>query len=228
MLYSAPHARPSVQYKRHETLLDKGVHCLCGGVNGREMNNPFWVLAAGGSISQPLARHWDFMEDHFDIEAIGFVETPFNDLKNMPIQPLSGIGIKGKLIIREKYKDGLEDLDGFSHATLIYILHKVEDYALKVVPFMDHEEHGIFATRSPKRPNRIGISTVKIIEVKDNVVDIEDIDILNGTPIIDIKPYFPQFDNREHAKSGWLEKRVKLEEEKYHLRSDDRFVRKEK
>jgi tRNA-Thr(GGU) m(6)t(6)A37 methyltransferase TsaA len=162
--------------------------------------------------------------DHITIEPIGIIETPFDDLADMPIQPLSGLGIKGRIIIDEAFVEGLKDIDGFSHIILIYYLHSVSDYSLKVIPFMDIEEHGIFATRSPKRPNKIGLSTVKLLSVNRNILEIEDLDIVNGTPLLDIKPYFAAFDYRENAKSGWLGKRENLEIEKYSLRSDNRFL----
>jgi tRNA (adenine37-N6)-methyltransferase len=140
----------------------------------------------------------------------------------MPIQPLSGVGIKGRIHIYEEYEEGLKDIEGFSYLTVIYLLHKINGYSLKVIPFMDTEEHGIFATRSPKRPNRIGISTVKLVRKNGNVLEIEDMDILNDTPVLDIKPFFPQFDNRENAKAGWLDKNEDLDR-KDALKSDNRF-----
>ena len=110
----------------------------------------------------------------------------------MPIQPTGAKGIKGTIEIKDEYVDGLKDLDGFSHIHLIYLLHKVEGYMLEVKPFMDNSTHGVFATRSPKRPNRIGMSVVKLNKVEGNKVCVENVDILDGTPLLDIKPYVPQ------------------------------------
>ena len=160
--------------------------------------------------------------DSLDIRPIGVIRTPFESVAGIPVQPLSGKGIRGMIILREEYAEGLKDLDGFSHATLIYHLHRAAAPALRVVPFMDDEEHGIFATRSPRRPNRIGISTVRILKVDKNEIEIEDLDMIDGTPLLDIKPFFPEFDNRHGGRAGWLEKRKG--ENKEGCRSDDRFT----
>ncbi len=156
-----------------------------------------------------------------DIQPIGIIETPFKAVANMPVQPLAAKGIKGRIILNTIFTTGLKDLDGFTYITLVYYLHKVGDYKLRVIPFMDTEEHGIFATRSPKRPNRIGISTVHLIKIADNILDIEDVDMLDGTPLLDINPFFQEFDNRTDGREGWLEKRRDLD--KSSVRSDGRF-----
>lgn len=155
------------------------------------------------------------------IKPIGVIHTPFVEINNMPIQPLAAEGVKGVIELDESFVDGLKDLNGFSHITLIYQFHKVDGYKLQVVPFMDTEPHGIFATKAPKRPNAIGISTVKLLSIKNNLIEIEQIDVLDGTPLIDIKPFYPRYDNREDVQIGWLEKNKNLSVEK--LRSDERF-----
>lgn len=155
------------------------------------------------------------------INPIGIIHTPFNDIKGMPIQPLAAEGIKGHIELYPEYIEGLTDLVGFSHITLIYHLHKINGFDLLVKPFMDNREHGIFATKSPKRPNAIGLSTVKLIGIENNVIHIEMVDILNKTPLIDIKPFYSKFDNRTNTKSGWLDKQGNIPHEK--LRSDERF-----
>lgn len=155
------------------------------------------------------------------IVPIGIIHTPWNEIGNMPIQPLAAQETRGFIELDASFVDGLKDLDGFSHITLLYHFHKVKGFELEVVPFMDTKTHGIFATRSPKRPNAIGISTVKLINVKGNILEIEGADMLDGTPLIDIKPFFPRYDNRENVKIGWLEKNKDLPVEE--LRSDDRF-----
>ncbi len=155
------------------------------------------------------------------IKPIGVIHTPFVEINNMPIQPLAAEGVKGVIELDESFVDGLKDLNGFSHITLIYQFHKVDGYKLQVVPFMDTEPHGIFATKAPKRPNAIGISTVKLMSIKNNLIEIEQIDVLDGTPLIDIKPFYPRYDNREDVQIGWLEKNKNLSVEK--LRSDERF-----
>ena len=139
----------------------------------------------------------------------------------MPIQPLAAQGIKGVIELNEEELAGLKDLDGFSHITLIYHFHKIDGYKLEVTPFMDTQPHGIFSTKSPKRPNAIGLSTVKLLGIEGNKLFIEEIDVLDGTPLIDIKPFYPRYDNRENVAIGWLEKNKDLPIEK--LRSDERF-----
>ena len=142
-----------------------------------------------------------------ELESIGTIHTEFNEIEGMPIQPTGAKGIPGTIEIKDQYLDGLKDLDGFSHIHLIYLLHKVEGYMLEVKPFMDNATHGVFATRSPKRPNRIGMSVVKVKKIEGNTIHIENVDILNGTPLIDIKPYVPQLyeDTIDELKIGWFE-----------------------
>ena len=125
----------------------------------------------------------------------------------MPIQPTGAKGIKGKIVIKDKYADGLKDLEDFSHINILYLLHKVDGYLLEVKPFMDNDTHGVFATRSPKRPNRIGSSVVKIDKIEGNTVYVLNIDVLDGTPLLDIKPYVPQLyeDTIDELKIGWFE-----------------------
>ncbi len=159
--------------------------------------------------------------EKIEIEAIGVIHTPFDDVKGMPIQPMGAQGAKGWIELREDLIAGLRDIEGFSHLTLIYRFHKISGYMLEVTPFMDVVSHGIFATRSPKRPNAIGISTVRLIGVEGNKVFIDQVDMLDGTPLIDIKPFYPRYDNRFEAKAGWLEKNPDLPVEE--LISDERF-----
>lgn len=157
-----------------------------------------------------------------ELESIGTIHTEFNEIEGMPIQPTGAKGIPGTIEIKEEYVDGLKDLDGFSHVHLIYLLHKVEGYMLEVKPFMDNNTHGVFATRSPKRPNRIGMSVVKVKKVEGNTVYIENVDILNGTPLLDIKPYVPQLyeDTIDELRIGWFEDNHKKAKSQ---KSDDRF-----
>ncbi len=155
------------------------------------------------------------------INTIGIIYTPFHTIKDMPIQPIAAEGIKGHIELFPEYIDGLTDLEESSHITLLYHLHKINGYDLMVKPFMDNKEHGIFATKSPKRPNAIGLSTVKILEIKHNVIHVEMVDMLNETPLIDIKPFFSKFDNRANTKSGWLDNQADIPITK--LRSDERF-----
>ena len=143
-----------------------------------------------------------------DFKPIGIIHTPFKNAVGTPIQPKAGKGKKGTVEIFSEFKEGLIDLAGFSHIILISHFHLAKDYKLKVTPFMDDEEHGVFATRAPSRPNPIGISVVRLNRIENNILYIHDVDIIDGTPLLDIKPYVPDFDSKENIKIGWLEKRV--------------------
>lgn len=152
---------------------------------------------------------------------IGVIRTPFKSPVGVPIQPSAGKGIKGLVEVFPEYMEGLKDLEGFSHIILIYHFHLVKKSLLRVIPYMDDEPRGVFATRAPARPNPIGISIVKLIKIEKNKLYVEDIDIVDGTPLLDIKPYVPEFDYRPKVRIGWLEKRVKKLKE---MRNDGRFV----
>lgn len=155
------------------------------------------------------------------LSPIGIIHSPHTDIKNMPIQPIAAEGIKGYIELYPEYIEGLTDLEGFSHITLLYHFHKIKGYELMVKPFLDNKKHGIFSCKAPKRPNAIGTSTVKLIGIEKNIVHIEMVDILDGTPLLDIKPFFPKYDNRLDAVAGWLEKTIEVPVKK--MRSDERF-----
>ena len=140
---------------------------------------------------------------------IGVIHTPFKEPRGTPIQPSAAEGVNGIVEIFPEYVEGLEDLEGFSHIILIYHFHLAGKPSLKVRPYMDDKTHGVFATRSPSRPNPIGISVVRLLRIEGNRLHIQDIDIIDGTPLLDIKPYVPEFDIRKVSKKGWLEKKVK-------------------
>ncbi len=135
-------------------------------------------------------------------QPIGTTHSPFQTIQGMPIQPAGAKGVQGTVEINPEYVDGLQDLEGFSHIILIYHFHLAKGYSLKVKPFMDENLRGVFATRAPRRPNRIGISVVKLVRVEGTILHIEDIDIVDGTPLLDIKPYVPEFDIAEEEKIG--------------------------
>ncbi|WP_052343295.1 tRNA (N6-threonylcarbamoyladenosine(37)-N6)-methyltransferase TrmO [Saccharicrinis fermentans] len=160
--------------------------------------------------------------NHVTFEYIGTIYTPYQSLDNMPIQPSGAKDAQGYILINDEFVEGLKDMDGFSHITLIYHLNKVTGHQLSVVPYMDDKAHGVFATRSPKRPNAIGLSTVKLERVEGNKLFVREVDMLNETPLLDIKPFFRQADNRMDATSGWLEK--KDQSIVFKTKSDDRFV----
>ena len=157
-----------------------------------------------------------------ELEPIGTIHTEFTEIEGMPIQPTGAKGVKGTLVIKDKYINGLKDLEEFSHINILYLLHKVDGYLLEVKPFMDINTHGIFATRSPKRPNRIGSSIIQIEKIKGNTVYVSNIDVLDGTPLLDIKPYVPQLyeDTIEELKIGWFEKNHNKAKSQ---KSDNRF-----
>ncbi len=151
---------------------------------------------------------------------IGTIHSPFTSLEGMPIQPTGETSAPGTIEILPEYSQGLKDLEGFSYVILLYDLHKVSRSSLIVTPFLGLESHGVFATRAPTRPNPIGLSIVKLAKINGNVLYVENLDILDGTPLLDLKPYVPEFDWRPNARIGWLENaRGKVQE----TRSDDRF-----
>lgn len=151
---------------------------------------------------------------------IGTIHTPFKDIKEMPIQPIGAKGIQGCIEIEPAYVDGIKDLEGFSHIILIYHFHLSKGFSLQIKPFMDDHLHGVFATRAPKRPNPIGISIVRLIRVEGVMLHIEDVDMVDGTPLLDIKPYVPEFDSQEAERIGWLSQKVNKVHE---AKSDERF-----
>ncbi|MBY5979361.1 tRNA (N6-threonylcarbamoyladenosine(37)-N6)-methyltransferase TrmO [Ferrimonas balearica] len=152
-------------------------------------------------------------------QAIGHAETPYSDIANMPIQGAGLTDNQGRLVITPQYAEGLDDLHEFSHIYVLFHLHRSQPGALKVTPFLDTVERGIFATRSPKRPNPIGLSIVAIDRIVDNVIHVRGIDLLDGTPIIDVKPYIQAFDNIPATRDGWYERGMKPTE----TLSDRRF-----
>lgn len=151
---------------------------------------------------------------------IGIIHSPFIQLERMPIQPAGGAGVKGTVEVFEDFRTGLADLDGFSHIVLLYHLHQSRGFTHLVVPFMDSEQRGLFSTRAPRRPNPIGLSVVRLDRIEGAVLHIQDIDILDGTPLLDIKPYVPEFETSGEIRTGWLERARRTVS---HRRSDERF-----
>ena len=139
---------------------------------------------------------------------IGIVHSPFKEPKGTPIQPAGAKDVKGSIEIFPEYSEGLKDIEGFSHIILIFHFHLSKKNSLKVKPYMDNSVHGVFATRSPSHPNPIGFSVVRLVKVEKNILHVKDIDIIDGTPLLDIKPYVPEFDARKTEKIGWLEKNI--------------------
>ena len=134
---------------------------------------------------------------------IGVIHSPHKVMSKTPIQPVFCSNIKGTVVLDAEYADGLKDLQGFSHIYLFYYFHQSQKTCLHFKPYLSDQEHGIFATRAPHRPNKLGMSLVRLDRIEDNILYVRDIDILDGTPLLDIKPYIQRFDSREDAKSGW-------------------------
>ncbi len=154
------------------------------------------------------------------LEPIGIIYTPFKTKEGMPIQSSGAKRIKGQIILKEEFIPGLTDLDGFSHIILIYHFHKSLGFELLTTPFLDDRKRGVFATRAPKRPNSIGITVVRLLRIEKNFIHVENVDMLDETPLLDIKPYIPDFDIHKTEKNGWIENKTdKLNKTK----SDKRF-----
>lgn len=151
---------------------------------------------------------------------IGIIHSPFNNPRDMPIQPIGARGVRGTIEIDPAYAAGLKDLAGFSRIIVLYHFHRSDGYALEVTPFLDTATRGVFATRAPRRPNAIGISMLTLVAIDGATLTVEDVDILSGTPVIDIKPYVPAFDAYPDERAGWL---AAASGDARTMRSDDRF-----
>ncbi len=158
--------------------------------------------------------------DPLSFVPIGIIHSPFTDITGMPIQPTGARGIRGNVEIFYEYAEGLRDIEGFSHLFLVYVFHRCPSYHLTVIPFLDTTHRGVFATRAPRRANAIGLSVVRLIEVCGTTLVIEDVDVLDGTPVLDLKPYVPAFDSYPAASAGWLEQTM---HNAGSFRSDERF-----
>jgi tRNA-Thr(GGU) m(6)t(6)A37 methyltransferase TsaA len=153
-------------------------------------------------------------------QPIGVARSPFTELDGMPLQTVAAEGVQGSVEIEPIYAAGLKDLAAFSHLILLTHLHQMSGYSLAVTPYLDDQPHGVFATRSPRRPNPIGLSVVRLIAIHDATLIIEDVDLLDGTPVLDLKPYVPTFDARETERIGWFTGRI---DRVHTTRSDKRF-----
>jgi len=142
---------------------------------------------------------------HVTYQPIGIIHSPFNRLEDMPIQPTSETSGSGIVEIFPQFAAGLKDLDGFSHIYLLYHFHKAGQFRLTVTPFLDQEPRGVFATRAPSRPNPIGLSLVELVRIENTLLYVHGLDVLNETPLLDVKPYVPQFESPSDVRIGWLE-----------------------
>jgi tRNA-Thr(GGU) m(6)t(6)A37 methyltransferase TsaA len=161
------------------------------------------------------------MRTEIVFKPIGMVHSPFKEPPGTPIQPGAAAGIRGVVEVFPEYRQGLTDLEGFSHIILLYHFHLAQGFAHMVKPFLDDQRHGLFATRAPARPNPIGISTVRLERVDGTRLYIREVDIVDGTPLLDIKPYVPRFDRRDGATSGWLTENLERLDQ---ARDDGRFL----
>jgi tRNA-Thr(GGU) m(6)t(6)A37 methyltransferase TsaA len=152
---------------------------------------------------------------------IGVIHTPFSRPEGTPIQPSMSGGARGTVEVWPEYAEGLNDLDGFSHMVVLYWFHLSEGWGLKVTPFLDDRAHGVFATRAPKRPNPIGLSVLELLQVRGSILDVANVDMVDGTPLLDIKPYVPQFDCDNDVQIGWLDGKILRHPDGF---ADSRFV----
>jgi tRNA-Thr(GGU) m(6)t(6)A37 methyltransferase TsaA len=143
------------------------------------------------------------------IKPVGIIHTPYKEPKGMPIQGKFKRGVTGTAKLFPEYKAGLKDIEEFSHVILIYHFNRSKEEKLIGKPFLEDIEHGIFAIRSPNRPNHIGFSIVKLKRLKGDILTFSEVDILDGTPLLDIKPYVKHFDSRDKVKNGWIDKHFK-------------------
>ncbi len=141
--------------------------------------------------------------ENFTYRPIGVIHSPFKQPSGVPIQDAFAHEAEGYVEIDDKFADGLVDIEQFSHLYLLYAFHYSAQVKLTVTPFLDNQSHGVFATRAPCRPNPIGISIVRLLGRQGNRLHVAELDVIDGTPLLDLKPYIPQFDHRNDAKPGW-------------------------
>ena len=152
------------------------------------------------------------------LKQIGIIHTPFNEPTGAPIQSVYAGGIAGTVEVFAPFVDGLADLEGFDRIWLLYWCDRTTEPGMRVVPYRDNRERGLFATRAPARPNPIGLSCVKLLGVEKSILTVTEIDVLNGTPLLDIKPYVPLFDSFPAARAGWHDQTTSTR-----TTADDRF-----
>jgi tRNA-Thr(GGU) m(6)t(6)A37 methyltransferase TsaA len=161
------------------------------------------------------------MRENYRFQAIGVIHTQYKRTSGVPIQGIFRPKSQGVVDVFPEYEAGLADIDGFSHLILLYVFHQSRGFDLKVKPYMEDAEHGLFAMRAPKRPNPIGLSVVRLVRVEGRSLYIAEADMLDGSPLLDIKPYVPQFDSRENVRVGWMGPH--FEKGDHRRISDDRF-----
>ncbi|MDD5450470.1 MAG: tRNA (N6-threonylcarbamoyladenosine(37)-N6)-methyltransferase TrmO [Desulfovibrionales bacterium] len=167
---------------------------ITGGRNGRAKTHS----------DQPTVKQ-KIINMKFQIKQIGIIHSPYKTKDKCPIQGSVKPNSKGIIEVFPEYKEGLETIETFSHIILFYIFDKAGEIKLSRPTFLDDTPHGVFASRHPCRPNSIGISIVKLEKINKNILEVNEIDILDNTPLIDIKPYIPRFDYRKNANNGWIQ-----------------------
>jgi tRNA-Thr(GGU) m(6)t(6)A37 methyltransferase TsaA len=161
------------------------------------------------------------MADEIVFQPIGTIHSLFKDIQGMPIQGALFPDYQGTVEIDPEYAEGLKDIEGFSHLILLYHFHRAKGYDLVARPFLDNQMHGLFTIRGPRRPNPIGMTVVRLLKRVENILYIGGVDMMDGTPVLDIKPYFPDVDSHPDAKVGWMGDKLK-QKGRYTI-SDDRF-----
>ena len=169
-----------------------------------------------GAATESLAK-----KKTIQYNPIGIIYSPFKQVVATPIQAVFSKEGRGTIELFPQFVEGLKDLRGFSHIILIYHFHKSKGYSLLCRPFLDNVKRGVFATRAPKRPNPIGLSIVKLERIRGAVLTVSSLDVVDGTPLIDIKPYITQFDSPQTQSLGWFEKA--LRKKKIRVTADGRF-----
>ncbi len=152
------------------------------------------------------------------LKPIGIVHSPFKEPSGTPIQPCFAEKAEGTVEVFDEFVPGLKDVEGFDRIYLLCWFHRAKPFKLHIIPYMETVERGLFSARAPSRPNPIGLSNVRLLGIEDNILRVSDLDILDGTPLLDIKPYAPRFDSFDAKRSGWLDN---ISEG--NTRADDRF-----
>jgi tRNA (adenine37-N6)-methyltransferase len=157
--------------------------------------------------------------DAITYQPIGVVRSPFTERQGMPLQSVAAAEVHGRIEVFAEYAAGLRDIDGFSHLYVICHLHRSVPGKLEVIPYLDDAVRGVFATRSPRHPNPIGISVMRLLSVDGSTLNVSGVDMLDGTPVLDVKPYVPAFDSFDAERTGWLEQGARKVHE---VRADER------
>ncbi|KFZ38000.1 hypothetical protein HR45_05670 [Shewanella mangrovi] len=159
------------------------------------------------------------MQQQIIYQAIGVVRSPFTQQAGTPVQPSHDKATRGFIELDEQFLPALQDLAGFSHIWVLCHMHQAKPPKLTVTPYLDDKPHGLFATRAPSRPNPIGMSLLRLAKIDGNQLHVIDLDLLDGTPVLDIKPFVQQFDSREETRCGWFDTAQKQVSQ-----ADDRFA----